>query len=52
VSIEDIIGYYQNPDKNLRSNKSLPPSDNVNAYLNFLTIDDVIYRYTPGKSHS
>lgn len=45
MSIEDIIGYYQNPDKNLRSNKSLPPSDNVNAYLNFLTIDDVIYRY-------
>jgi phosphoglycerate kinase len=22
----------------------LPPSDNVNAYLNFLTIDDIIYR--------
>jgi phosphoglycerate kinase len=45
MAIEDVIGYYRNPDKNLKSNKSLPPSDNVNAYLNFLTIDDIIYRY-------
>jgi len=46
MAIEDIIRYYQNPDKDLKSNKSLPPSDNVNADLNFLTIDDIIYRYT------
>jgi phosphoglycerate kinase len=45
MAIEDIIRYYQNPDRDLKSNKSLPPSDNVNAYLNFLTIDDIIYRY-------
>ncbi|MBW2565725.1 MAG: phosphoglycerate kinase, partial [Deltaproteobacteria bacterium] len=45
MSIEEIIRYYQNPGKDLKSNKSLPPSDNVNAYINFLTIDDVIYRY-------
>lgn len=45
MSIEDIIRHYQNPDKDLKSSNRLPPSDNVNAYLNFLTIDDVIYRY-------
>ncbi len=45
MTIEDIMRYYQIPGKDLKSNKSLPPSDNVNAYLNFLTIDDVIYRY-------
>jgi phosphoglycerate kinase len=45
MAIEDIIRYYKNPEKDLKSNKSLPPSDNVNAYLNFLTIDDIIYRY-------
>jgi phosphoglycerate kinase len=46
MAIEDIIRHYQNPEKDLKSNKSLSPSDNVNAYLNFLTIDDIIYRYT------
>jgi phosphoglycerate kinase len=45
MAIEDIIRYYKNPDRDLKSNKRFPPSDNVNAYLNFLTIDDVIYRY-------
>jgi len=44
MAIEDIIRNYTNPEKDLRSDKSLPPSDNVNAYLNFLTIDDIIYR--------
>jgi phosphoglycerate kinase len=45
MAIDDIIRYYQNPEKDPRSSKSLAPSDNVNAYLSFLTIDDVIYRY-------
>ncbi len=45
MAIEDIVRHYQDPEKDLKSNKSLPPSDNVNAYLNFLTIDDIIYRY-------
>jgi phosphoglycerate kinase len=44
MAIEDIMRNYTNPKKDLRSDKSLPPSDNVNAYLNFLTIDDIIYR--------
>ena len=44
MAIEDIIRNYTNPEKDLLSDKSLPPSDNVNAYLNFLTIDDIIYR--------
>ena len=44
MAIEDVIQHHQNPDKDLRSNKDLPPTDNVNAYLNFLTIDDIIYR--------
>ena len=42
--IEDVILHHCNPDKDLTSDKNLPPSDNVNAYLNFLTIDDIIYR--------
>ena len=42
--IEDIIRHHHNPDRDLRSNQDLPPSDNVNAYLHFLTIDDIIYR--------
>ena len=42
--IEDVIKHHHNPDRDLRSNRDLPPSDNVNAYLNFLTIDDIIYR--------
>jgi len=45
MTIDDIIRYYQNPEKDPWSSKSLAPSDNVNAYLSFLTIDDVIYRY-------
>ncbi|MCK4727611.1 MAG: phosphoglycerate kinase, partial [Desulfobacterales bacterium] len=45
MAIEDVIRYHHKPGKDLKSDKSLPPSDNVNAYLNFLTIDDVIYRY-------
>ncbi len=44
MAIQDIIRHHQDPDKDLRSDKSLPPSDNVNAYINFLTIDDIIYR--------
>jgi phosphoglycerate kinase len=44
MAIEDIIQRHHKPDKDLQSNKDLPPSDNVNAYLNFLTIDDIIYR--------
>ncbi|NVM20367.1 MAG: phosphoglycerate kinase [Desulfobacterales bacterium] len=44
--IDDVIQHHHKPDKNLRSNKSLPHSDNANAYLNFLTIDDIIYRVT------
>jgi phosphoglycerate kinase len=44
MSIEDVIRHHKDPDKDLQSDKSLPPSDNVNAYLNFLTIDDIIYR--------
>ena len=42
--IEDVIQHHRNPDRDLQSNRDLPPSDNVNAYLNFLTIDDIIYR--------
>jgi phosphoglycerate kinase len=45
MAIENIIGYYEDSLKDLTSSKSLSPSDNVNAHLNFLTIDDVIYRY-------
>jgi len=45
VTIQNIIEYYENPEKDLMSNESLPHSNNVNAYLNFLTIDDIIYRY-------
>ncbi|MBE9571996.1 MAG: phosphoglycerate kinase [Proteobacteria bacterium] len=44
MAIEDVIRYHHKPGKDLKSDKSLPPSDNVNAYLNFLTIDDIIYR--------
>ncbi|MGD9022266.1 MAG: phosphoglycerate kinase [Deltaproteobacteria bacterium] len=44
MAIEDVIRYYQEPDK-VKSKKRLRPSDNVNADLNFLTIDDIIYRY-------
>lgn len=44
MNIEEIIGYYEKPERDLRSDKDLPPSDNANAYLNFLTIDDIIYR--------
>lgn len=45
MTINDIIRYYQKPEKDPRSSKDLAPSDNVNAYLCFLTIDDIIYRY-------
>jgi phosphoglycerate kinase len=45
MPIEDIIKLYQTPPKESRSRKPLPPYDNVNANLNFLTIDDIIYRY-------
>ena len=44
MGIEDAIRYHHKPGNDLKSDKSLPPSDNVNAYLNFLTIDDIIYR--------
>ncbi len=44
MAIEDAIRHHLNPDMSLQSDESLPPSENVNAYLNFLTIDDIIYR--------
>ncbi|MCD6138537.1 MAG: phosphoglycerate kinase [Deltaproteobacteria bacterium] len=44
MPIIDVIEYHQHPEKIHQLNKSLPLSDNVNAYLNFLTIDDIIYR--------
>ena len=45
MAIEDIMRHYQNPDAKLKSNKRLPPADNVNANLNFLTNEDIIFRY-------
>lgn len=44
IVIEDVIRHYHEPEKDLQSNKPVPPSNNVNACLNFLTIDDIIYR--------
>ena len=44
MAIEEVIVHHLNSTKNLKAEKGLPPSDNVNAELNFLTIDDVIYR--------
>jgi phosphoglycerate kinase len=45
MAIEDIIQFYQNPDKHLKAKKRSSRPDNVNADLNFLTIDDIILRY-------
>jgi hypothetical protein len=45
MAIEDIIKSYQHPEKRRKSKKSASRPDNVNANLNFLTIDDVIFRY-------
>ena len=45
MAIEDVIRFYQNPDKYLRAKKKSSGHDNVNANLNFLTIDDIILRY-------
>ena len=42
--IGDIMRHHQNLNTDVPSRKKLPPSDNVNANLNFLTIDDIIYR--------
>jgi len=44
MAIEEVVLHHHHPRKDLKSEKGLPPSDNVNAELNFLTIDDVIYR--------
>ncbi|MBW1859527.1 MAG: phosphoglycerate kinase [Deltaproteobacteria bacterium] len=52
MAIEDIIHFYQNPDKYLKTKKSSPRHDNVNANLNFLTIDDIIFRYMWNKGTS
>ena len=43
MAIGDTIKYHQHPAK-MQSNRRLGPSDNVNAHLHFLTIDDIIYR--------
>ena len=45
MPVEEILKLYQAEHKEPRSKRHLPHSDNVNANLNFLTIDDVIYRY-------
>ena len=45
MPIDDIVKLYRTRDKAPRSKKQLPRFDNVNANLNFLTIDDVIFRY-------
>jgi phosphoglycerate kinase len=52
MAIEDIIEFYQNPDKHLKAKKSSSRQDNVNANLNFLTIDDIIFRYIWNKESS
>jgi phosphoglycerate kinase len=52
MAIEDIIAYYQNPEKNQQSNNNLPIHENVNANLNFLTIDDIIFRHVWNKHPS
>ncbi len=44
MAIEDAIRHHRNPDSDLPLNNSFPAHDNVNAYLNFLTIDDIIFR--------
>ncbi len=52
MAIEDIIQLYQNPDKYLKAKKGSPPHDNVNANLNFVTIDDLIFRHIWNKGTS
>jgi phosphoglycerate kinase len=44
MSIEEIARHHHDPKKDAPSKKRLSPSHNVNADLNFLTIDDIIYR--------
>ncbi len=39
-----ILKEYRNAGRNQRKNKDAIPSDNVNAELNFITIDDLIVR--------
>ncbi len=44
MAIEDIVRHHCNPSTDLESSRSSSDYDNVNAYINFLTIDDIIYR--------
>jgi hypothetical protein len=44
MAIEETIRSHRSSCKDIRSNKRALPFNNVNANLNFLTIDDVIYR--------
>jgi len=44
MAIEDAMRYHRDAEKDQQSGKDFPPSDNVNARLRFLTIDDIIYR--------
>jgi phosphoglycerate kinase len=44
MTIEETIRSHRSSYKDIRSNKRALPFNNVNANLNFLTIDDVIYR--------
>lgn len=43
MEVKAILKAYRNPKKK-QKNKNTTPSDNVNAELNFLTIDDLIVR--------
>ena len=49
MAIEDIIRFYQNLDKHVKEKKRSPRHGNVNANLNFLTIDDIIFRHMWNK---
>jgi phosphoglycerate kinase len=44
MQVELILKEYRNTKENETKNKNTTPSDNVNAELNFLTIDDLIIR--------
>lgn len=44
MPIEDIVRHHHNPNTDLQSSTTASDFDNVNAYINFLTIDEIIYR--------
>jgi phosphoglycerate kinase len=44
MAIEDIVRHHRNPNTDLEPSRTSSDFDNVNAYINFLTIDDIIYR--------